>query len=216
VFHNTKTMENENELDLDSQNEGQNADEIDFSDADAAKEAYQKVLEEKTKIADTNKQLYSRAKKAEGFEFVDGKWVKPDKKPDTPVENKPSKEPSKPGELDYGQLAFYNTKSDVIRIESDEDVEFLQRTIKETGKSQGDILKSSWFQNELKERISARESAEAIPKSKPRSGQTGITDVDLAVARYKETGELPKDFAIRNKVVDAITKEEKGELFNFS
>lgn len=206
-------MENENELDLDSQNQV-TADEIDFSNAAAAKEAYQKALEDNQKLADKNKQLYSRAKKSEGFELVGGKWVKPESKPAPNVEKQPPKESRQPGDLDYGQLAFYNTKPDVLRIESDEDVEFLKQTIEETGKSQSAILASKWFQSELHERISARESANAIPKSKNRSGQTGVTDVDLAVAKYKETGELPKDFAIRNKVVDAITREESGELFS--
>lgn len=208
-------MPKENETDLDSQNQVPE-DEIDFSDTDAAKEAYQKAVESNQKLADNNKQLFSRAKKAEGFELVDGQWVKPEPKeePKPKVDKQPAKESPQSDGLDYGQLAFYNTKPDVQRIESDEDVEFLQETIKETGKSQSSILNSKWFQSELQDRISARESANAVPKSKNRSGQTGVTDVDLAIAKYKETGELPSDFATRNKVVDAVTKEESGELFS--
>lgn len=208
-------MDKDNELDLDSTNQAQGVDEIDFSNTDAAKEEYQKLFDEHSKITDKNKQLYSRAKKAEGFELVDGKWVKPaPKEPEPKVDKKPPKESLQPDELDYGQLAFHNTKPDVLKIESEEDVEFLQNTIKETGKSQAAILSSKWFQAELQERITARASANAVPKAKNRSGQTVITDVDVAVAKYKETGELPKDFATRNKVVDAITKEESGEMFS--
>lgn len=37
----------------------------------------QKIREAFTKFDEDNKQLYARTKKAEGFEFKDGKWVKP-------------------------------------------------------------------------------------------------------------------------------------------
>lgn len=177
---------------------------VDFTNADAAKEAYQRVLDERKELADNNKQLYARAKKAEGFELVDGEWVKPPK-----VESKPSKKPSQPNELDWGQLAFHNSKTDAVKIEAAEDIEFLKQTMEETGKPMDAILGSKWFTSDLQERQAARRSANAIPKGNNRSGQTGITDVDLAVAKYKETGVLPDDFETRSKVIDKAILEPK-------
>lgn len=52
------------------------------------------VLKERlAKVTETNKQLFVRTKKAEGFELKDGKWVKPIK----PAE---VKKPIKPDEID--------------------------------------------------------------------------------------------------------------------
>lgn len=44
-----------------------------------------KVKEWREKVDENNKQLYARTKKAEGFELVDGKWIK---KQDTTTEKK--------------------------------------------------------------------------------------------------------------------------------
>lgn len=74
---NADTSNGEEELDLDLSND---TEEDAKSDDDVAT------------LKEQNKKLFARAKKAEGFEFKDGKWVKPvvDKKPETKVE--PSQE----------------------------------------------------------------------------------------------------------------------------
>ena len=48
-------------------------------------------------------------------------------------------------------LQITRGESDSLKIDHDEDVEFLKNTIKETGKSQKDILATKWFQAELKD-----------------------------------------------------------------
>jgi hypothetical protein len=188
---------------------------VDFSNPEAAQKAYQELLDKNQETEGTNKQLFARAKKAEGYVLKDGEWVKPEPKELKPGKKaEPKGESSQPGDLDYGQLAFHNTKQGAIKIEASEDVEFLQQTIAETGKSQKDILNSKWFASELKERQEARASANATPKGRPRSGQPVSTDLDEAMAVYKETGKLPDDFATRNKLVDLITDKEKTSMFN--
>lgn len=74
---NADTSNGEEELDLDLSND---------TEEDAKSDDDVETLKEQ------NKKLFARAKKAEGFEFKDGKWVKPvvDKKPETKVE--PSQE----------------------------------------------------------------------------------------------------------------------------
>lgn len=63
--------------------EGDDAETI----AEKVKEHNQKVKDRDQKVKETNAQLYARTKKAEGFELVDNKWVKPavatEKKPET-------------------------------------------------------------------------------------------------------------------------------------
>ncbi len=124
-------------------------------------------------------------------------------------EDTPSKSEEKSSGVDYGQLAFHNTKSDSVKIESDEDIEFLEQSIKETGKSQKEIIASKWFNSELKERQEARTSAEAVPKGTKRGGQ-GKDELQVALSRYKSTGELPSDFELRGRVVDKALLSEKS------
>src|SRR3990167_159729 len=95
-------MANENE-NSNSEIEAINLDEI--SDVDVLKEHYQKLDESYRDVSDKNKHLFERTKKAEGFELKDGKWVKPPKV-EPKVDADPPKEPSKPNELDYGQMAL--------------------------------------------------------------------------------------------------------------
>jgi len=204
-----KTMANENGDDITPTNDV-NEDVIveENDDVDALKEKFEKISEQ-------NKQLFARAKKAEGFELKDGEWVKPPKveKPKEvkpKVENEPDKEPSKSDELGYGEKAFLKTYS----IQGSDELALVKSFQSRTGDDLDTIVSDDIFLGKLQSLRDARESANAVPKGKSRSGQTGVTDVDLAVAKFKEDGTFPEDFETRNKVVDAVTKEEKGALFN--
>ena len=159
------------------------------------------------KLAETeakNRQLFERAKKAEGFELKDGKWVKKEGKPE-------AKESVKPDELDYGQLAFYNSKSDSVKIEHEEDIEFLKKQIEETGKSQQVILNSKWFQSDLKDIQAARTTQEATPPSTKRSVTQTRDTVEYWLAKYDSTGELPPpdQRKLRQDVLNARIEREK-------
>lgn len=175
----------------------------DNDDADALKEKLVKVSEQ-------NKQLFSRAKKAEGFELKDGKWVKPkvEKPTEKPkVDTGNPNEPSKPNELDYGQLALLRTEG----IKGAGEIALFKEIMAETGKGVLDVMDSNYFKSRLTDFRETQASADAVPKGKNRSGQTGITDTDLAVAKFKESGVLPDDFKTRSAVVRKIAEAEKME-----
>lgn len=118
---------------------------------------------------------------------------------------------SKPNDLDYGQLALLNS---YVGLKGKDEIALAREYIA-NGKDILGLSENKFFIQDLQTLRETKESANAIPKGKNRSGQTAVTDVDLAVAKYKETGELPSDFETRNKVVDALTAEEKGSMFNF-
>ena len=173
----------------------------DNDDADALKEKLVKVSEQ-------NKQLFSRAKKAEGFELKEGKWVKPVAKSEKPkVDAGTPQEPSKTNELDYGQLALLRTEG----IKGSAENALFKEVMTETGKGVLEVLDSNYFKSRLADLREAQVSADAIPKGKNRSGQTGITDTDLAVAKYKESGNLPDDFKTRSAVIKQIAAAEQME-----
>lgn len=129
------------------------------------------------------------------------------------VETKPEKTSTKSSEIDYGKLAFHNSKSDVVKIDNDADVEFLQDTMTDTGKSQETILASKWFQAELKEKQEARASNAAIPKGTKRSGQSARDTVEYWEG--KNYNEIP-DQDMRLKVLNKQLAQEKGAKGNFS
>src|SRR3990167_9743805 len=193
-------MANENE-NSNSEIEAINLDEI--SDIDVLKEHYQKLDGTYREISDKNKQLFERTKKAEGFELKDGKWVKPEAKPkvEPKVNADLSTEPSKPNELDYGQMALLRGEG----IKGAVETALFKEIMSETGKDVLATLDSNYFKTRLAEFRETQESKDAIPKGTKRSGQIGTTDFDIAYAKFKDTGELPQDFktrvAIKNKVV---------------
>ena len=172
------------------------------------------LREQNRRFADQNRQLFARAKKAEGFELKDGHWVKLEKveRKTEPYKPPEPKATPKSGDIDFAELAFHNTASD-IRVTKDEDVELLRNYVKETGKPMKDILRSKWFQAELKERLESRTVQDAIPKGVRRAGdQTNVLDVEYA--KYEQTGKLPDDFELRAQVVNRrIEKEKTAGMF---
>lgn len=197
-------MENENELDINSENDVQE-DVVIEEDDDVD------VLKEKlSKVSEQNKQLFVRTKKAEGFELKDGKWVKSQKEEKPKVDTKPPKDSSQSGELDYGQLALLRTEG----IKRSEEIALFKEIMSDTGKNMLDVLDSNYFKSRLADLRETQESMGSIPKGKRRSGQTGVTDTDIAVAKFKETGEFPSDFKTRSAVVKALEQEETmGGMF---
>lgn len=198
-------MDNPNE-NPDSQN-GETADELEGLDADALKEKYHSLDEKFKEIDSKNRQLFERLQKEKGFERdEDGNWIKiiekkSEKKPDP-------KKPDKSSEIDYGQLAFHNSKSESIKIEHDEDIEFLQKTLEASGKTQNEVLTSKWFQAELKERQEARAVKDATPSATRRSTTNVRDKVDYWID--KPFNEVPEN--LKRAVLDKKVEQQKREM----
>lgn len=114
-------------------------------------------------------------------------------------------ENSKPNEFTDGQLAIL--RADGFRKKGE--IAIAQEYVN-TGKSLLDVLENKHFLNDIADFRASQESADAIPKGKGRPGQTGTTDIDLAVAKFKETGVLPDDFETRVKVKNVLVEADKG------
>mgnify|MGYP001615612811 CR=1 FL=1 len=140
----------------------------------------------------------SRLAKKHGFE-------------ETKVEPVRNTSTDKPNELDYGQKAFLKTYG----IQGSDELALVKSFATRTGDDLDTIVSDEIFLGKLKSLREARESADAIPKGKGRSAQTGVTNVDIAYARYKETGEWPSDFEIAKKLKDVIVAEEKGPAHKY-
>lgn len=187
----------------------ENNDEVIVDEVEDSNEKVEETPEE------TPKEEKPKRTPQEELEYFEGRANRIRKKLgiEKPTEIESKKAPTgKPSEsdLNYGEKAFLKTYG----IQGSDELALVKNFVSRTGDDLDTIVSDDIFLGKLNNLRQARESANAIPKGKNRSGQTGITDIDLAVAKYKETGELPTDFATRNKVVDAITTEEKGDMFS--
>lgn len=117
----------------------------------------------------------------------------------------------KPGELSDGQIAILRTEG----IKSKAELALFTEVMAETGKGVLDLLDSNYFKSRLADFRDSQETMNAIPKGKNRSGQTGISDTDVAFAEFQKTGAMPEDFksriAIKNKLVEA---EKNNSMFS--
>ncbi len=145
----------------------------------------------------------------EELEYFEGRASRLRKKlgVESKVDTSKSTQTEKPNDLDYGQLALLRTEG----IKGSGELALFKEVMAETGKGVLDVIDSNYFKSRLTEFREAQESANAIPKGKNRSGQTGVTDTDLAVAKYKESGTLPDDFKTRSAVVKQIAAAEQME-----
>lgn len=138
---------------------------------------------------------------------INDKLNKKQQEPQEPKEE--PKESHKSGELDYGQKAYLKSYG-----VSGSDELALVKQFQARGFELDSIVEDDVFTAKLENLRQAKKTEAAIPKGKKRSGQTGTTELDMAVAKYNETGELPKNFKLRNKVIDkAISKKSNSAPF---
>ena len=196
-------MENENE-NIDSPNDEKDAD-IKDDDIDALKEKYQNLSE-------TNKKLFARAKKAEGFELKEGEWVKkPEPKKDDSKEDKP--EANKSDELNEGQIALLTVKG----FDHEDDISFIQKEMAESKKSLGEVLEMNYIKENLKELKKAREVKDATPEGSKRPHSGAKNDVGYWIAKGELPPNTPENTELRREVVNQRVKVDKqGRKFSDS
>lgn len=94
-----------------------------------------------------------------------------------------------------------------------EDFDYIEQTMKDTGKDIESLLDAKWFQSELKERKEGRDTKNAVPQTTKRSTGAARDEVDYWLAK----GELPPadQTELRRKVVNArIAKEKNIDVFS--
>lgn len=120
---------------------------------------------------------------------------------------------SKPSEdLDYGEKAYLRS---AMNLKGSDELQLAKEWKKKYGSTVEEMETDEVFISRLNNLRESRETMNAIPKGKNRSGQTGITDTDIAYAKFQETGELPQDFktrvAVKNRALEA---EASNNMFS--
>jgi len=151
-----------------------------------------------------NSQLYSRAKKAEGFiKNKEGNWIKKE------VKEKPKakEKTEKPSELDYGQKAFINNVL-CVKLSDTEEMKLVNSYLS-AGKNLDDLVDNKHFKDDLKDIQDNQSAKSAMPDgSRGASGGSGKDSVDY----YLNKGEMPPEDKpkLRREYVNARYKKEKG------
>lgn len=183
--------------------EGDDTDVVAVQDIETLDAVALKAKLEET--AQANRQLFERAKKAEGFVKVDGKWVKAEKPapPETKVDPK-----APTGELDETQLDYLDLKG----ISETEDIDVIQTVMKRTGQTVRQALKDDYVQAKLKANQEKRSVENAMPSGTKRGGAAAGFGLEAAIAKFEQTGEYPQDFDLRTQVVNAMVDKTSTSL----
>lgn len=126
-----------------------------------------------------------------------------------PKKEESKNEPSKPNGLDYGAKAYLKAYGI-----SGSDELALVKQFQDRGFELDNIVEDDVFTAKLNNLREAKASTNAVPKGTKRSGQPVSNELDEAMAKYNETGELPQDFETRNKLIDKITDKENKAMFS--
>ncbi len=169
---------------------------------DTIREKFNNNSDKFKNMSDGNKQLYSRAKKAEGFEFKDGEWVK--KEITKPKEKSTEVKTDKKG-LSYGQKALLRAEG----IKRGKETELVEEIREESGKDLESVLDSKYFQASLKELREETKVKEATPSSSKR----GTSSSKGKVEYWLNKEELPPvdEVELRREVVNTKLKQEKDK-----
>lgn len=166
--------------------------------------------EEVTEETEEKAQKATKPKRTpqEEYEYFKGRTERLAKKlgiKDEKVEPMKSTQSDKPSDLDYGHKAFLKSYG----IAGSDELA-LVRQFQDRGFALDSIVEDDVFTSKLNSLREARESANAIPKTKGRSAQASVTDIDLAYAEFQEKGVWPSDFETAKKLKDKIVAMEKG------
>lgn len=129
-------------------------------------------------------------------------------------ETKKETKVGKTSEIDYSVLAFHNSKTNSVKIEHEDDIEYLQDIVNKTGSSMKEVLADDFFQSKIKARQESRTIKAAIPSTSKRSNSTTRDEVGYWINK----GELPPadQVQLRRDVLNARIKGDSdgGKFYN--
>lgn len=109
------------------------------------------------------------------------------------------KEVKTQGELDDAAYALLTAKG----YEAQEDIDLITKMAKKWDLPVREALKDEDLLQKLKNQRIEREVRGAMPSASNRTGQGATDDVSYWLEKNARTGELPKDFELRAKVIEA-------------
>ena len=197
---------------LEPLNEEKFFEEFETLEEDARKEKIRSLVKERNEIGDTNRGLFARAKKAEGFEQDgDGDWIK--------------KTPEKPKEASVksDEEVMKRLKNMALRVSgitADDEVELFDKWEKDTGRDADSILGNKIFLSELQDLRTTRANAAAADVKGGDGKGSGTKDDPaywLSKATKNSEGELmfpddmPKDKKLHAAIIEKMVASTKDD-----
>lgn len=177
-------------------------DKIDEQDVDLEKPNEEEAPEE-AKTEEKQKADKPKRTPEEELEYFEGRAKRLRKELGIQSDKKEEQPSSKTGDIDSGQKAYLRT---VLGIKGPAELALVREYVG-LGKSIEDLEDNRHFMNDLKDLREAADTKTATPSSTRRSGGGGGNDLDLAIAEYEQTQKLPKDFKLRQQVVEAMERK---------
>ncbi len=154
-------------------------------------------------LKEQNKQLFARAKKAEGFELKDGKWLKPPK-----PEVKPEIKPEVKREENLATSDLYALMQAQV---PQEDIQEVSDYAKLKGVSIAEALKSNVVRTILSDKAEERKAADAA-NVKPSGRQVSKPSSESLLDKVKTTGELPESKEDLEKLIALRIQKKKDAI----
>lgn len=172
---------------------------IDSLNNENAEDLRETLKSEASALEKENSRLYARAKKAEGCEKIDGKWIKKE------IKTEPQAKTETPGEFDYGQKAFLAANG----VKGADELAKVKDFQSATGKSLEEIMESKYFLSELQELRDDKAAKAAMPEGS--RGARGGSAKD-SIEYYLSKGEMPPADRpeLRRQYVNERYKKEKS------
>lgn len=127
---------------------------------------------------------------------------------------KPKEESKESSKSDLGDSLGEKAFLAVNGIKGSDELDFVKKMKKETGRSTEDLLDSTYFQTELKDFREKKSTEKAIPTGSKRSSNSSVNTVEYWLAK----DELPpvSETQLRRDVVNAKMNKEKskGQFYN--
>lgn len=187
---------------------------IDSLNDENVSEVKEQIKAEANALNDSNKQLYARAKKAEGFELKDNVWVKKEKPSAEPTPTLPtSPEAKQSDELDYGKLAYLKSEG----VDHPDDRKIVIEEAKRLNLPIERILQEKYIQAQLKDAKDQRDAESGMPEGGNGKSGGNKGSVDYWVNRKDKDGNYmtPTDTKLANEVIDArIRTEQSSNMFS--
>jgi hypothetical protein len=173
-------------------------------------EQIDELIKSANELHNSNKQLFSRAKKAEGFEQdKEGNWVKKESeiKPATKPEPNQSGESDNAKTLKISQMALLTA----LGYKNQEQQDYIFKQVDKYKIDISEIVNDEFHQHKLK---SIAENAE-VKNGMPNGGGKGSGHAANSVDYWLARGETPDDQELAEKVIEArIKKEGNKKMFS--
>lgn len=192
-------MENYN-VNPDTQNGENLGQDLNTLDQNALRELLIKERESITDLNEKNRQLFERAKKAEGFQKDDdGNWIKI-------IEKKPAKSEKKTttdGSLDLGAKAY-------LKANGITEYDFVTKQMEDSGISDVEVLIENGY---FKQALQTHRDVKAVEAATPKNGRSASgVDQKSTVEYWAQKGELPPNTPENRQLrVDVVNYKESLE-----